>query len=225
MDVVSKLFSMKDDKFKKFHEKLIPTVSSDLVIGVRTPELRRFAAVFSKSEESKKFIESLPHIYYEENNLHAFILERIMDYDKLIQKTECFLPYIDNWATCDMFRPKAFVKNHDKLILKITDWMHSDKTYTVRYAIGLLISIYMDENFKSEHLEMVSQIKLEEYYINMMIAWYFATAIAKQYDFAISYITERRLDKWIHNKTIQKASESRRINSKTKDYLKTFKIE
>ena len=223
MNVLKYLYAMQDLKYKKFHQKLMPTVSENLVIGVRVPQLRIFAREFAKTEEAKSFLKKLPHKYYEENNLHAFVLEQIKDYDVLIKQTERFLPYIDNWATCDMFLPPAFKNNKDKLILKIKKWIASDKTYTVRYAIKLLMSLYLDEDFKEEYPEMVAAVKSDEYYVNMMIAWYFATAFDKRYNEVIGFITDNKLDLWTHNKAIQKAVESRRIPQKTKIYLKTLK--
>lgn len=224
MNITEELFSMQDLGYKEFHSRLIPTVPPDLIIGVRTPELRKFAKSISQLPEAAAFTEKLPHKYYEENNLHAFLIELIKDYDEALEKTERFLPYIDNWATCDMFLPKAFKKNTDRLIAIIPKWLESKKTYTVRYAIGLLMSLYLDKDFKPEYAEAVSKIKSTEYYVNMMKAWYFATALAKQYDAAIPYLTERRLDIWVHNKTIQKAVESSRISPDTKKYLKKLKI-
>lgn len=223
-DLQKRLFELQDKEYKAFHQKLMPTVEPDLVIGIRTPVLRKFAKDFAKEEGAQKFLKSLPHKYYEENNLHAFLLSSEKDFDKLLKETEAFLPYIDNWATCDVFRPKVFEKNTDKLIGKIYEWIKSGKTYTVRYAAGLLLSYYLDENFKAEYAEAVSKIRSDEYYVNMMIAWYFATALAKQYDSVIGYLTEKKLDVWVHNKTIQKAVESFRILPETKDYLKTLKI-
>lgn len=218
------LFSMKDEKYKAFNAKLIPTVKPDLIIGVRTPELRKYAKALAKTPESESFISILPHKYYEENNLHAFIIELLKDYDKALLETERFLPYIDNWATCDMFLPKVFSKNTGSLLVKIQEWLKSDRVYTVRYAIGLLMSLYLDENFNSDFLQDVASVHSDEYYINMMISWYFATALAKQYDCTVTYITEKKLDKWVHNKTIQKAVESNRISDDIKKYLKTLKI-
>ena len=218
------LFKMQDLQYKAFNSKIIPTVDSDLIIGIRTPLLRKFAKDFAKSPQSHEFINSLPHKYYEENNLHAFVLETVKDFDEALAQTRKFLPYIDNWATCDTFFPKVFKKNTDKLLPEIYKWIKSDKTYTVRYAIGLLMSLYLDEEFKNEYAELVSSIKSDEYYINMMIAWYFATALAKQYNAVLCYLTEYKLDKWVHNKTIQKAVESNRIPKEIKEYLKTLKI-
>lgn len=222
-DIQKKLFSLKDEDYKKFHSKLIPSINPELIIGIRTPVLRKFAKDFSKAPEAEAFINHLPHKYYEENNLHAFVLEYITDFDKLITETERFLPHIDNWATCDMFMPKILKKHTDILLEKIQYWLSSDDTYTVRFAIGLLMKLYLDENFKPEYLDWVASLHSEEYYINMMIAWFFATALAKQYTFAITYITEKRLTDFVHNKTIQKAFESNRIPNDTKKYLKQLK--
>lgn len=223
MDISKKLFDMQDLNYKNFHQKLMPTVDANSVIGVRTPQLRKFAKEFAKTEDAQSFIKNLPHDYYEENNLHAFVLEQIKDFDTAIAETERFLPYIDNWATCDMFLPPVFKKNKDKLILKIKQWILSDKIYTKRYAVKLLISLYLGEDFKLEYADMVADIKADEYYVKMVVAWYFATALDKNYDDAIGYITSNCLDEWTHNKAIQKAVESRRISEETKKYLKTLK--
>ena len=224
MNIYDELFMMRDEEYKNFHAKLIPNVDRDCIIGVRTPDLRKFAKEVFKNGNYTDFLNSLPHKYYEENNLHAFLIEQIKDYDLAAAETERFLPYIDNWATCDMFLPKVFKKNTEKLLAKIKEWIKSDKTYTVRYAIGLLMRLYLGDNFKEEYMIMVSEIKSEQYYINMMAAWYFATALANRYDTAVKYIEERKLDKWVHNKAIQKASESSRIDTETKKYLKTLKL-
>lgn len=177
-----------------------------------------------KSGNGEEFIKRLPHGYYEENNIHAFIVEQIDDYDRAIYETERFLPYIDNWATCDMFLPKVFKKNKKALIENVYKWISSDMTYTVRYGIGILMSLYLDRDFEDIYLKRVASVKSEEYYVNMMIAWYFATALAKQYEKTMPYITEYRLEKWVHNKTIQKACESGRINKETKELLKSYKF-
>ncbi len=224
MSVQKELFAMQDLKYKKFHSALMPTVSPDLIIGVRVPQLRKFAKKFAKTLPAEDFLNSLPHNYYEENNLHAFLIEQEKDFARALILTEKFLPYIDNWATCDMFRPPVFKKNPDKLIKEIYKWIKSDKVYTVRFGIGLLLSFYLDENFSPEFLEEVSKIRSDEYYINMMVAWYFQTALVKQYNHAIPYITGHRLSKWVHNKTIQKSVESLKISKETKDYLNTMKI-
>ncbi len=217
------LFGMQDKEYKAFHQKLMPTVPEEKVIGIRIPELRKFATQFAKTDEANAFLKKLPHKYFEEDNLHAFIIEKISDFDLTIAQTEEFLPYIDNWATCDMFMPKVFKKNTNKLYEKIKLWIKSEKTYTIRYAIGLLMKLYLDDEFKSEYPKLVSSVKSDEYYVNMMIAWYFATALSKQYDSVICYLENNILDVWTHNKTIQKAIESYRISSPVKAYLRTLR--
>lgn len=225
MDSVTKhLFEMQDLEYKNFHSKLMPTINPDKVIGIRIPILRKYAKEFFKSRDCESFFNKLPHNYYEENNLHAFLIEQIKNFDEAVEKTEKFLPYIDNWATSDMFLPKVFKKNKEKLFDKICKWIKSDKTYTVRYAIGLLLKLYLDEDFSELHLKMVCEIKSEEYYINMMRAWYFATALSKKYTQTMPYIEQNKLDKWTHNKTIQKAIESYRIDKNVKETLKALKL-
>ncbi len=219
-EIRSELFAMRDENYKNFHAKLIPTVNPELIIGVRTPELRRYAKALAKTPRGAEFIKLLPHKYYDENNLHAFILEEIKDFEIVLSETERFLPYIDNWATCDMFLPKAFRRNAERLLTKIGEWAASGRTYTVRYAVGLLMSFFLDSGFKREYLELAASAAGDEYYVNMMIAWYFATALAKQYSDAVVWIEEKRLPVWIHNKTIQKAVESSRIPPETKAYLR-----
>jgi 3-methyladenine DNA glycosylase AlkD len=223
-DVQKKLFGLQDLKYKEFQCKLMPTINSETVIGVRTPDLRKFAREFSKTPEALEFLKILPHKYYEENNLHGFLIETIRDYDTCIAAVEAFLPYIDNWATCDMISPKVFKKHLPELYEKIKIWLKSGRIYTVRFGIGMLMGFYLDENFKPQMLELVACVRSEEYYINMMIAWYFATALAKQYSAALPYIQERRLEKWAHNKAIQKAIESYRIGDDAKAYLRTLKV-
>ena len=214
------LFELEDLGYKEFHSHLMPTVDPDTVIGVRTPELRRLAGKLAKDPEINLFLDTLPHTYYEENNLHGFILERIKDYEACVEAVDIFLPYIDNWATCDMFTPKVFKKHLPELLEKIREWMSSEKTYTVRFGIKMLMNYYLDEAFSPVYLEMVAGVKSDEYYINMMIAWFFATALAKQYEDTVPYLEEKRLERWIHNKTIQKAVESRRIEEQKKIFLK-----
>ncbi len=223
MDIEKLLLSLADEKYKEFHKKLIPTVNEDKIIGIRTPVLRKTAKEIKDSPEAKAFIDTLPHFYYEENNLHAFLVEFIKDYDKAVSETEKFLPYIDNWATSDSFLPKIFKKNKDKLIVKINEWIKSDKTYTIRYAMGLLMSLYLDDDFKTEYAGIVANVSSEEYYVIMMQAWYFATALAKQYDAVLPYFTGKKLSKDVNNKAIQKAIESRRIDADTKAFLKGLK--
>lgn len=223
-DIRRRLFALQDKKYKAFQCKLMPTVDPETVIGVRTPDLRKLAKEYSKTPEAMEFLKALPHTYYEENNLHGFLIETIKDYDAAIVAVDAFLPFIDNWATCDLMSPKVFKKHLPELFDKIKVWLKSDKTYTVRFGIGMLMSFYLDEHFKPEIPQLVAGIRSDEYYINMMIAWYFATALYKQYDAALPYIQNQRLEKWTHNKAIQKATESYRISDETKAYLRTLKV-
>ncbi|MBE5879332.1 MAG: DNA alkylation repair protein [Lachnospiraceae bacterium] len=225
MDRVEKeLFAMQDLSYKEFHAALMPTISPDVIIGVRTPALRKYAKTFAKSEDADVFMKELPHRYYEENNLHGFILCESKDIDFCLEKLDEFLPYIDNWATCDMLRPKVFKKNPERLLPFIDKWFTSGETYTVRYAIGMLLSYFLDEEFKPEYPARVASIVSEEYYVQMMQAWYFATALAKQWDAVIPFIERKCMPKWVHNKTIQKSVESYRLTTEQKEYLRTFRI-
>lgn len=223
-ELLSALFSMRDLKYRDFQASLVPNISRETIIGVRTPLLRSFAKKFAKTDAAEDFLSDLPHTYYDENNLHGFIIETVKDYERVIAELDAFLPYVDNWATCDLMRPKALKAHTDMLMGEIKRWIASDDTYTVRFAIGALMSYYLDENFYPEVLSIVASVRSEEYYINMMTAWFFATALAKQYDCALPYLTEKRLDLWVHNKTIQKAVESGRITKERKEYLKTLKL-
>ena len=223
-EIQKKLFKLQDKKYADFSAKLNPTVEDNLVIGVRTPELRKFAKLLVKERDYFVFLKELPHKYFDENQLHAFIVSEITDYDKCMEELELFLPYVDNWATCDQMSPKIFKKHKEDLLLHIKKWLKSDKTFTIRFGIGMLMEHFLDEDFDKKYLKTVSELRSEEYYINMMIAWYFATALAKQYDSAITYIEKNKLDKWTHNKTIQKSVESYRISAEKKEYLKTLKI-
>ena len=218
------LFSLQDKKYRDFQGKLLPTVKSDSVIGVRTPELRKLAKKYIKEEKITEFLNNLPHNYFDENQLHAFIISEIKDYKKCIEELNKFLPYIDNWATCDQLSPKIFKKNKTDLLKEINKWISSTHTYTVRFGIGMLMQHFLDEDFDIKYPKMISKIRSEEYYINMMIAWYFATALAKQYDSIIPFIENKKLDKWTHNRSIQKAVESYRITPEQKEYLKSLKI-
>ena len=191
--VQKQLMAMQDLKYRDFQCKLMPTVASDTVIGVRTPELRKFAKEFSKKPDVDEFLKILPHKYYEENNLHGFLIETIKDYDRVITELDAFLPYVDNWATCDLMRPKIFQKHLEELLGKIKEWINDDHTYTIRFGIEMLMSFYLDEQFCPEFLELVSYVQSEEYYVNMMVAWYFATALVKQYDDTLPYIEQHRL--------------------------------
>ena len=222
-EITETLFSLSDESYKDFQSKLMPTVDKSKVIGVRTPTLRTFAKELYKSAGYKDFISDLPHKYYEEDNLHALLINKIKDFDECACEIEKLLPYIDNWATCDMLRPKVLKKEPERFLEFIRKWLVSDEVYTVRYAIGCLCSFYLDDNFSPEQLSIVAKIKSEEYYINMMIAWYFATALAKQYESTVIYLEERRLPEWVHRKTIQKAVESYRISDETKVYLRSLK--
>lgn len=203
---------MQDKSYQAFQSKLMPTISPETIIGVRTPLLRKLAKELSGTPQAEEFLHSLPHKYYEENNLHAFLIEKNRDYDAALAETERFLPYIDNWATCDCFCPKVFAKHKEELLTSICRWLESDQLYIVRYAIGMLMRYYLDEAFRPEYLAWVAGVHREEYYLNMMRAWYFATALAKQPDDMLPWLAERRLDAWTHNKTIQKAVESYRIS-------------
>lgn len=224
MDYIQKrLFEMQDLKYREFHSRLMPTVEKEKVIGVRTPELRKFAKEISKTDYAKEFLKILPHEYYEENNLHAFLIEEIGDYDFCVAELNRFLPYVDNWATCDMMRPKIFKKHLSELLDEIEIWLHSKDTYTVRYGIEMLMVYFLDENFSPEYPETVSKIRSDEYYIKMMVAWYFATALSKRYDDVLPYLEQNRLDADTHNKTIRKAVESYRISDERKNYLRTLK--
>ena len=223
-EIRKRLFKLQDKKYRDFQCRLIPTLESATIIGVRTPELRRYAKELVKQKDIQNFLYILPHQYFEENQLHAFIISEIKDNKQCLKELNRFLPFVDNWATCDQLSPKVFKKNRSELIDQIKQWVCSDKTYMVRFGIGMLLEHFLDDDFDPIYLEMVSKISSAEYYIRMMIAWYFATALAKQYTKALPYIEEQRLDIWTHNKTIQKAVESRRITLEQKEYLKRLKI-
>lgn len=227
MDLTAKLqqdlFDMQDIKYRDFHAKLMPTVEKERIIGVRTPQLRKYAKAFGKTEDAEKFLQMLPHRYYEENNLHGFLISGMKDYDKCIKYINEFLPYIDNWATCDMTSPKVFGKHKEELLVHISEWLGSKDTYTIRFGVNMLMTFYLDEDFDVSYNDMVSSIKSEEYYVKMGIAWYFATALAKKYNETIGYIEDRRLDDWTHKKTIQKAIESFRVTKEHKEYLRGLK--
>lgn len=222
--VRERLFELQDLSYRDFASSLMPTVNKETVIGVRTPKLRSFAKDFAKTDEASVFLKSLPHNYYEENNLHSFIIERIKDFPTALAAVEEFLPYVNNWATCDTMCPKIFKKHTDELLVKIRLWLKSEETYTVRYGLNMLMRFFLDDKFKAEYLELASSVKSSEYYVNMMIAWLFATALAKQYEATLPYIEKRKLDSWTHNKTIQKAVESYRVTDEHKAYLKTLKV-
>lgn len=223
-DLIKSLLELRDLKYKDFHAKLMPTIDKDRIIGIRVPVLRKFVADFNNSDYKNEFLNTLPHYYYEENNLHAFLIEKVKDFDTAIKLTDAFLPYIDNWATCDMLRPKVFSKNKEKLLKYIEKWLKDKHPYTVRYGIEMLMVHFLGENFSPAFARIVSEIKSDEYYVNMMIAWYFATALALHYDAILPYFKTPKLDKWTHNKAIQKAIESYRVTDKQKAELRGLKI-
>ena len=223
-DIRDELFKMQDMDYRDPNSKLIPTVDKESMIGIRTPELRKYAKQLGKSSEVKEFLQALPHKYFDENQLHAFIISEIKDFKNCIAEINRFLPYIDNWATCDQLSPKIFKKHHSELFAYIKDWLKSDKVYMLRFGIGMLMEHFLDEDFDIIYPETVSKIRSDEYYVNMMIAWYFATALAKQYESIIPFIENRSLDIWTHNKAIQKALESYRISTEQKTYLRELKI-
>ena len=238
-----RLFALQDNEYKAFHSKLMPTIDADRIIGIRTPKLRKLAkdlyrqAVGSTVKRDNipgnhadadaapinLFMKELPHYYYEENNLHGLFIEQIRDFDACIAALDTFLPYVDNWATCDMMAPKVLGKEKEKLLTAIRRWIRADSVYEVRFAIGMLMRHFLDGDFRTEYADMVAAVSSPEYYINMMRAWYFATALAKQYDAVLPYLQENRLDKWTHNKTIQKAIESYRITPEQKAELKALR--
>lgn len=222
--IIEELLEQQDKEYRDFQRKLIPTVPTDRIIGVRTPVLRKMAKEMARQEDTKDFLDTLPHHYFEENQLHALILSEEKNFEHCIAGTEPFLPYMDNWATCDQMVPKVFKKHTDELLFYIQKWIASDHTYTIRFAIGMLMRFYLDEKFESEYLKMVAAVKSGEYYVRMMVAWYFATALAKQYDAAVMFLEEKRLEPWTHNKTIQKSVESYRIDDEKKAYLRSLKV-
>ena len=223
-DIRKQLFEQQDKKYREMQIKIIPNIDPESIIGVRTPELRKMARELLKAPEIKGFLSDLPHKYFEENQLHSFIISGIKDYGQCVEELKSFLPFVDNWATCDQMSPKVFKKHRKDLIRNIKSWIGSDETYTVRFGVGMLMEHFLDEDFDPAYPEIVAGIKTDEYYVKMMIAWYFATALAKQYDAVLPFIEGQRLEKWTHNKAIQKSVESYRITDDEKAYLKTLKI-
>lgn len=222
-DIKEELFKLQDKKYRDFQIKLLPTVNSDTIIGVRTPKLRNYARVLIKENKYISFLEDLPHQYFDENQLHAFIISELKNYDECITYINRFLPYIDNWATCDQMSPKLFKKHHEDLLEQIKVWIKSKEEYTIRFGIGMLMQHYLDDDFNPEYLTLVASIKSDQYYVNMMIAWYFATALVKQYKCTIPFIEKYKLTTWTHNKAIQKAIDSYRITPDKKEYLRNLK--
>lgn len=223
-EIQQRLFALQDAGYRDFHAALMPTVDKALVIGVRMPALRALAKELKGTELAADFMAALPHKYYEENNLHAALIGHIRDFDACIAAVERFLPYVDNWATCDMMNPKALTKDKAALLERIRLWLQSGHTYTVRFGMEMLMNHFLEEDFREEYPALVASVQSEEYYVRMMQAWYFATALAKQYEAAVTYLEQRRLGAWVHNKTIQKARESFRVSQEQKEYLKSLKV-
>ena len=222
-EIVSRLRQRADEGYRAFHMRLIPTVAPARILGVRTPDVRALARSLAGTPEAETFLRELPHEYYEENNLHAFLLERERDYGALIEGLNRFLPFVDNWATCDSLSPVLFKKHPDGLPEQALQWMQSDQTYTVRFGIGVLMRHYLDEGFRPEYAERVAKIHSGEYYVRMMVAWYFAAALAAREEDVLPYLTGRRLDPWTHRKAIQKAIESNRITPERKRFLRSLR--
>lgn len=221
--ITDELFKLQDIKYKEFQSKLVPNIDPNTIIGIRTPELRELSKRVIK-DDYKSFLNELPHKYYEENLLHFFIIAMIKDFDECINEVEKFLPYVDCWPVCDQSSPKVFKKNHELLLPYIKKWISSNHVYTARFGIRILMNEFLDKDFKKENLDIVAKKKGEDYYLKMMVAWYFATALAKQYDATIPYIENKKLDTWVHNKSIQKAIESYRVTDEHKEYLKGLKV-
>jgi len=224
MNIQERLFSLQDPEYRLFHARLVPSVDPERIIGVRMPALRSLAKELYGTPEAEAFLRELPHHYYDENTLHGLLISMVKDPAECIAALDSFLPYVDNWATCDVTSPKAFRKHPQGLIEKIRVWLASDHTYTVRFGVRMLMDHYLDEAFAPEHLIWIASLSSAEYYVRMGIAWYFATALAKQPAAALPFITEKRLDPWIHNKTIQKAAESFRVTPELKAELKKYRI-
>lgn len=223
MNIQKRLFELSDEKNADFSAKLTPGIDREKFLGVRIPASRKLAKEIIKENEHKDFLNSLPHKYYDENILHSILISEIKDYDECIKYVDEFLPYVDNWAVCDTMSPKAFKNKHERLMNDILRWVDSDQTYTIRFGLKILMAHFLDNDFKNEYLKIPAKIKSDEYYINMMIAWFYATALAKQWDNTIVFIENGVLDKWVHNKAIQKARESYRITAEQKEYLKSLK--
>ena len=223
MTVYEQLLKVKDDKYKEFQAKLVPNIDPDTILGVKTPEMRQIAKDIFNSKEKDAFVKDLPHKYYEENLVHFFIISMIKDFDECIREVETFLPYVDCWPVSDQATPRSFKKNHAKLLPYIKKWIKSKHLYTSRFGIRMLMNEFLGDEFKDEYAKLVASVKSDEYYLKMMVAWYFATALAKNYDETIKYIEERKLDDWVLKKTIQKAVESYRVTDEHKEYLKSFR--
>ena len=223
-EIQNALFALRDEQYRDFQRRLIPTLAPEIMIGVRTPALRALAKELAKDGGAEDFLNALPHRYFDENQLHAFLISGMKDFDRCLAALKRFLPYVDNWATCDQMSPKVFQKHRAALLAQIPVWLASGETYTVRFALGMLMEHFLDGDFDPRYLEWAASLRSEEYYVRMMVAWYFATALAKQYDAALPWLEERRLDPWTHNKTVQKAIESCRIPDARKAHLKTLRL-
>ena len=227
MDIQKRLFELQDCKYAEFQSALIPNIARDTVIGVRIPLLRKLAKEIAKSPDGmrsiKDFMLRIPHDYYEEDLLHCLFVSQIKDYKECLVRVNEFLPYITNWAVCDIFQPAVFKTHHTQLINEIPVWIASEKPYTCRFGMEQLMLHFLDKDFKPEYLELPAAVRSEEYYVNMMTAWFFATALAKQWDASIPYLEQHKLDRWTHNKTIQKGIESYRITNEQKEYLRSLK--
>ena len=223
-EIRTELFRLQDVKYRDFQSRLIPSYDSDTMIGVRTPELRKLAKQAGRRTDVSAFLDDLPHTYFDENQLHAFILSEMKDYGACLKRVDSFLPFVDNWATCDQMSPKIFKKYRTELLGSIRNWIKSHQTYTIRFGIKMLMEHFLDEDFSPAYPELVAEVKSDEYYVKMMIAWYFATALAKQYEAVLPFIEEQRLEVWTHHKTIQKAVESYRITPAQKEYLKSLRV-
>ena len=223
MTVYEELLKVKDDKYKEFQAKMVPNIEPDTILGVKTPQMRQIAKEMYSSKEKDAFLKDLPHKYYEENLVHFFIISMIKDFDECIREVETFLPYVDCWPVSDQATPRSFKKNHEKLLPYIKKWIKSKHLYTSRFGIRMLMNEFLGDEFKDEYAKLVASIKSDEYYLKMMVAWYFATALAKNYDETIKYIEERKLGDWVLKKTIQKAVESYRVTDEHKEYLKSFR--
>ena len=223
MSILNLLKEKEDKKYKEFQAKLVPNIDESTIIGVRTPDLRNIAKEVFNSEEKESFLNDLPHKYYEENLVHFFMISMIKDFDECIKEVEKFLPFVDCWPVSDQASPKVFKKHHKELLPYIKKWIKSKHIYTSRFGIRMLMNEFLDKDFRKEYLSLVASVKSDEYYLKMMVAWYFATALAKQYDESITFFENHTLDDWIHKKAIQKACESYRVSESHKEYLKTLK--
>lgn len=223
MNITKRLLESRNEEYRLFQSKLVPNISGDTIMGIKSPELKKIAKQIFESGEKDEFLSSLPHRYYEENLIHFFVIALIKDFDECIKRTEEFLPYVDCWPVSDQSSPKVFKKNHNKLLPYIYKWISSNHVYTARFGIRMLMNEFLDDDFNGEYLELISHVKGEDYYLKMMVAWYFATALAKRYSDTIKYFENHLLDEWVHKKAIQKAIESYRISEEHKDYLRTLR--